>query len=96
VKKPTKALSMSLRVENLKSNRRTRYKVLGIWSIIAALIAIDVVCRQFRTPPVIKQLRENRKYMEETWQKMGYTNYGNDTWGAPIIDRSMTNAVKRN
>ena len=63
---------------------------------IAALIAFRIVYINVSTPLAFRNALDGRRIFEESNKKQGLVDYGNGTWGPPIVDRNATNADNTN
>ena len=76
--------------------RSRKHKVLVLLVGIGALITFRIVYLKLSTPLAFRNALEGRRVWEESNRKHGLVDYGNGTWGPPIIDRSETNADNTN
>ena len=73
-------------------------KTIGLLLFVIAgvLILLRLVYVRQSPPPVLKGVSEGTRMIHEEYRKLGWVNYGNDTWGPPIIERSATNSINTN
>lgn len=55
-----------------------------------------LVCVRQSPPSVLRGISEGTRMMREKYQKLGWVDYGNDTWGPPIVEKGETNNTNTN
>ena len=71
-----------------------KHKVLVLLLGISTLIALRALYLSLSPPPVLKNVSEGIRMMRERNKNLGLVDYGNDTWGPPVVPRNATNDSK--
>ena len=57
---------------------------------ICAFVIFRIVYLNQSTPPTLRGVSKGKRILEESNSTNGLEEYGNDTWGPPIIERSAS------
>jgi hypothetical protein len=73
-----------------------KYSALILLAVISVLIAFRIIYVNQSRSVTIKNVQEGKHEWEESNKERGLVDYGNGTWGPPIIKGGATNGANTN